>query len=45
MSAVAQNYVYRVKVNDGSKRREPVLSAEKIEEFKRDIEKYRAKEK
>lgn len=41
MSATASNYVYVVRVKDDMKETAPVLSAQRLEEYKREAAKYR----
>lgn len=41
MSATASNYVYMVKVKDGVKETAPVLSVQRLDEYKREAAKYR----
>lgn len=45
MSAAAGNYVYFVKVDDASKKTEPCVSREQMEEYKRDVAKYLVKKR
>lgn len=45
MSAVAQNYVYRVKVDSQKKTAEPTLSKEMLKQYQENVEKYLAKQK
>lgn len=44
MSAVARDYVYQVKVKDGSKK-EPTISAETMKAYKENVAKYLTKKK
>ena len=45
MSAVAEKYVYYVKVNDANKKTEPSVSRKQMEEYKRNVAKYLVKKK
>ena len=40
MSAVASNFVYQVKIKQGSEKKEPTISAETLKQYKADVAKY-----
>ena len=40
MSAVAQSYVYQVKVNPNKKKAEPTVSREALKKYQADVAKY-----
>jgi len=44
MSASAQNYVYEMRVTKGQEKPEPTISKEKLDEYRKNVEKYLSKE-
>lgn len=45
MSAVAQNYVYQVKIDPNKKKEEPTISRETLQKYQADVAKYLTQKK